>query len=112
MIAGLSRALELGGGTHTLTDVLDQIEAGEAQLWRDGDSAIVTEIVIYPRKKVLHFWLVAGELETVIRLSRLAMEWGKGEGCESATGTGRRGWVRALAKEGWTLTHTLISKEL
>jgi hypothetical protein len=40
------------------------------------------------------------------------MEWGKGEGCESATGTGRRGWVRALKREGWTPTHTLISKEL
>jgi hypothetical protein len=111
-LAGLLDALALSGGTHTIDDVLAQIESGEAQLWWDDDGTVVTEIYDYPGKKVLHFWLAAGELNGVIRQSHRAMEWGREQGCTTANLVGRRGWERALAAEGWGARLTLMTKEL
>ena len=107
---GLQKALDLAGGTHTMDDVVEQIAAGDAQLWTDGESVVVTEIHQTPRKRVLHFWLAAGNLDAVVRLSDQATEWGKTMGCEMATLVGRRGWERALT--GWTPTLTLMRKEI
>lgn len=112
MIGGLQKALDLSGGTHTLKDVMEQIAAGDAQLWTADDAVIVTEVHQTPRKRVLHFWLAAGELKAVIRLSRKALEWGRDEGCEQASLIGRRGWEKALASEGWTARLSLMGRTI
>lgn len=111
-LAGLVEALEYGGGTHTIEDVLRQIEAGKAKLWVRRDALIVTEIHQTPRAKVLHFWLATGSLDEVVALSREVLEWGKQEGCEQATLAGRRGWERVLASEGWAPMLTLMGRVL
>lgn len=100
-LAGLVEALEYAGGTHSIEDVLDQVRRGQAQMWTEGDACIVTEVHDYPRKRVLSFWLATGELQDVIALSRKVLAWGRENGCVSATLTGRRGWEKVLAAEGW-----------
>lgn len=108
----IAEALAGGGSTHSVGDVLAQIEAGEAQLHEWEDSVIVTEIHDAPRCRVVHFWLAAGKLEEVIPLSRVVLAWAKREGCSRATIAGRRGWVRVLQSDGWTSELTLMGREL
>lgn len=110
MIARLAEALEHGGGTHSLNDVLAQIEKGDAQLWQNEGGVIVTEMKDTPNKRVVHFWLAAGELESVVALSKDVLAWAKEKGCEQATLAGRRGWERVLASEGWAPMLTVMSR--
>lgn len=103
-LAGLEEALQRGGGTHDLSHVLAAVQRGDAQLWLDsldGDAVIVTEVHCAPNEKELHFWLASGTLDSVIALSNKVMEWGRERGCTVATLSGRRGWIKALAPEGW-----------
>lgn len=109
-LAGLEAALRRGGDTHSLADVADAIEAGEAQLWVDGDSVIVTEILEHPRSKTVHFWLAAGSMDGVINLSHRILDWAKGEGCTRASLTGRKGWAKALISEGWEMSSVLMGR--
>jgi len=111
-IAGLEDALAQGGGTHDLADVLQQLEDNEAQLWESENAVIVTEIHLTPRMRVLHFWLATGDLEEVIQLSNVALDWGVSKGCSMATLSGRRGWERVLASEGWKPRLSLMSRTL
>ena len=48
--------------THTLDDVKEAIDAGRAELWPLNHSALVTEVVEYPQRKVLRVWLAGGNL--------------------------------------------------
>ena len=49
-------ALEYCGGTHHFDDIVEGIYAGRMQLWQGPRGCIVTEIVVYPRKKVLNLF--------------------------------------------------------
>lgn len=110
--AGIARALTEGGSTHTLEDVLDAVELGEAQLWLEEDACIVTEIHQAPRAQILHFWIATGKLEPVLALRHKVMAWGKERGCTKATMTGRRGWLRALAGTEWRETLALMEADI
>ncbi len=110
-LLGLKRALERSGGTHTLQDMIDQIENERAQIWCNEDACIVTEVNDTPRKRVLHFWLATGDLDAVIALSGKVLVWGKEQGCDMATLTGRRGWNKT-APQGWTSVMTVMTREL
>ena len=113
MTPGLTEALERGGSTHTLDDVLKQVERGDAQLWTTEGAVIVTEVSDTPQKRVIHFWLATGELESVIGLSHKILEWAKDTmGCEQATLAGRKGWTRALATEGWHPMLVVMGRDL
>ena len=111
LIQGLREALERSGGTHTIQDVVDALRNGEAQVWVKDSAVLVTEVLAMPRALVLHFWLAAGELEPVIALSRDVLAWGKEQGCTGATLTGRPGWKRALASEGWSSDLIMMTRE-
>ena len=100
-LAGLEEALTAGGGTHDLAHVLSAIRRGKAQLWIEGDAVLVTEVHCAPKEKELHFWLATGTLDQTIALSNKVMDWGREQGCTVATLSGRRGWIKALAPEGW-----------
>jgi hypothetical protein len=112
MLSGLARALSYAGGTHTLDDVADALERGDAQLHESEGAVIITEIQQYPQMRVCHFWLATGELEPVVALSRQVLEWAKEQGCTRATLSGRKGWVKVLASEGWAPMLTLMGREV
>ena len=108
----IAEALERGGSTHSVEDVLAQVEAGEAQLHEWEDSVIVTEIHDAPRCRYVHLWLAAGKLEEVIPLSRIVLAWAKQMGCARATMAGRRGWEMVLQSEGWKAELTLMGRAI
>lgn len=99
--AHIEAALEYSGGTHSFDDVRDSILSGKMQLWAGPRGCAVTEVVDYPRKRVLHCFLAGGDLDQILDMTDSAIEWGKAQGCESITLSGRMGWLRVLDKHGF-----------
>ena len=110
--AGLEKALAYAGGTHSLCDVADMVEAGDAQYWEEGNAAIVTQLADKPHMRVLHFWLVTGDLDDVIALSERIIDWGRRVGCKRATLAGRKGWEKVLAGSGWNSELVLMGRDI
>ena len=50
-------ALEYSGGTHQFEDVLEMVEKNQLQVWPATQSIVLTEIIVYPRLKNLHYFL-------------------------------------------------------
>lgn len=97
----LMPALGRCGGTHDWQDIVDGITSTRMQLWSNDDAAAITEIVKYPRKTVLNVFLAGGDMGHLMEMLDSAKEWGKLQGCEAITMSGRKGWLRVLDKHGW-----------
>lgn len=89
----LERALKLGGGTHTVDDVMQRVRENRAACWPNGDSLIVTEVLAFPRLRACNYWIACGALQECLELQPVIDEWAIGEGCTVATAVGRIGWL-------------------
>lgn len=105
-------ALAYAGGTHTFEDVLEGIRSGRMQLWPAERGCAVTEIVIYPQKKVLHIFLAAGELDQFFDMYEDAAEWGRRQGCTSMSLAGRLGWSKVMKPRGWETKMVVMEKDI
>lgn len=108
----IEAALEYSGGTHSLSDVIEGITSGKMQLWPSPKGCIVTEIVVYPRKKMLNVFLGGGELDQLLDMHKDVIAWSKAQGCEAITITGRFGWKKPLKAHGWKPMHASFIKEI
>ena len=108
----IEAALEYSGGTHNFEDVSKGIVDGNMQLWPSPRGCIVTEIVIYPRKKVLNVFLGGGELDQLLDMHSDVTSWAKHYGCEALTITGCFGWNKPLKAHGWKPLHASFQKEI
>lgn len=108
----IKSALEYGGGTHDIEDVFRAILESRMQLWPAENGCLVTEILVYPRKKVLHIFLAGGEMGQITDMHHDVIEWAKAQGCTALTLSGRKGWIKALAKFGWKEKLVSLSKEI
>lgn len=100
----IEAALEHAGGTHGIEDVEAGLASGDYQFWPAANSAAVTEIITFPRKKALCFWLSGGDLSEMMRvIEPRARQWGEAMGCNLFFGNAvdRPGWSRALQPFGY-----------
>lgn len=95
----IQKSLDVGLPLYTADDILDACEAGRMQLWCCGDSALVTEIVEFPRARVVRSVVAGGRLKDILKVLPVAEEWARERGCRYATAGGRTGWGRALGYE-------------
>ena len=95
----LENALEYSAGMFDLQDILDTIAISEMQLWAGEDSVIVSQISVYPRKKILHLPFVGGNLEELERMAPSIVEFAKFINCDMITTAGRRGWERTFLRQ-------------
>jgi hypothetical protein len=95
----LENALEYSAGMLNLQDILDAIAISEMQLWAGEDSAIVSQISVYPRKKILHLPFVGGNLEELERMAPSIVAFAKHINCDMITTAGRRGWERTFLRQ-------------
>ena len=107
----IEAALEYSGGTHLFEDVEAGLMSGVMQLWPSPKGCIVTEIVVYPRKKVLNVFLGGGDLDQILDMHSDVIAWSKAQGCEALMMTGRFGWKKPLEKHGWKTLHCSYVKE-
>lgn len=108
----IERALAYSGGTHVYEDVLQGVVEGRMQAWVNGESIAVTEIIVYPRKKVLNGFLAAGNMREILDMVPSAAEWGRAQGCDAFTLAGRKGWQRVFGRRGWKVSFYVLEAEL
>ncbi len=108
----IEAALEYSGGTHNFDDIVDGIKEGRMQLWPSARGCIVTEIVIYPRKKYLNIFLAGGELDQILDMHDSVRAWMIEQKCDAAMMSGRLGWKKPLEKQGWSFLQAHFVKEV
>ena len=108
----IESALEYSGGTHAFEDIENGIKEGIMQLWPAPRGCIVTELVVYPRLKVLNLFIAAGELDQILDMHDDIKAWAKVQGCEAAQISGRIGWKKVLEPLGWKTQHVNFQKEI
>lgn len=97
MVELLQEALDHGGNTHSIDDVLTMIHDRRAELWCGAGSAVVTELVDYPQLKALRVWLVAGDINEIRSMEPKVTEFARQHGAKRLEiGGGRPGWERVL----------------
>ena len=109
----IEAALQYSGGTHTFEDIREMVSTGRLQFWPGPHSAIVTEIIEYPRQRTLHYFLAGGQMAELRAMLPEIDAWGRAQGCTSASLAGRPGWSRSfLQHEGWSSHLVVMMKEL
>ena len=108
----IESALEYSGGTHDYMNIVDGVLSGHMQLWMGDAGCAVTEIIVYPKRKILHVFLAAGDMEQILDFEESAIEFGKMNGCDGMSIAGRPGWQKILGKRGWNMAFVNLSKEI
>lgn len=108
----IEAALEYSGGTHDFADIVGGVVEGRMQLWAGDKACAITEIIVYPKKKVLHTFLAGGDKEQIRDMQDSAMAWGKQQGCTAMSIAGRRGWLRELRPDGWKEQFTTLQRAI
>ena len=109
----VAAALEYSGGTHKVEDIAEGIRRGQFQLWPGKNSVVVTEIIVYPQLKDLHFFLAGGDLDELRLMRPIIESWGKEIGCSRVSLAGRKGWERTFLKgEGYEPKWFILCKDL
>ena len=97
----LDRALKVMGGLYTAADILAKVEAGTMQMFCLNDSIAVTQINVFPQKRVLHIITAIGNIDDLRVLHARLMVFAKEMDVDLIQAHGRRGWVKDAAKNGW-----------
>lgn len=108
----IEAALEYSGGTHEWSDIVEGIHSLRYQFWPAEKGCAVTEIILFPRKKIFHVFLAGGEMDQIVDMNDSAAQFAKAQGCDGMSIAGRKGWSRVLKNEGWTESFTTLAKEL
>ena len=102
--------------TYTARDILDGLVKNAFQLfisWEDKvESAVITEVIQYPQKKVCRYFLAGGSnmnnwLEPI---QQEIEKFAKYNQCDAIEVAGRKGWLRKL--KGYEQKIYLFTKEL
>jgi hypothetical protein len=108
----IEEALAYSGGTHDFEHIVEALLNGHMQLWPNENACAVTEIVVYPKKKVLHVFLAGGKMSEILDMHPSAAEWGRMQGCTAMSIAGRPGWERVLKKLGYEFMHKTLGVEI
>lgn len=108
----LEPALAYSGGTHEWSDVVSGVHSSRMQLWANERGAAITEILEYPRKRVLNVFLAGGDMDQILEMLESAKAWGAQQGCEAICMSGRKGWLRVLNKHGWQEQFATMSSQI
>jgi hypothetical protein len=97
----LARVLDRMAGLYTLNDILTAIAEGRMQSFVEGDSWIITQIVLFPRAKVLDVFAAIGDLDDLRILHDRILDFAAEMGAGVIRAYGRKGWLPDAARRGW-----------
>jgi hypothetical protein len=112
MMKRMRRALREGGDTHTLGDIIAEIDAGNMQSFVVGNSWAVTCILDTPRRRVLEIFMAVGVWADMPELHRQVTEFAKEHGVTLIRAFGRRGWLKTGKAHGWAANQYVFTKEI
>lgn len=105
----IEEALKRNHGTMTIEDVEVGIKSGKYQFVPGNKCALVMELGIFPRKRMLNFLLAGGNLLELQKLELKMTKWAKDQGLDGTLIIGRKGWGRVLP--GYSEMSTVYIKE-
>lgn len=108
----LQQAIDRSEGDYLMEDIEQFLVEGKMQLWTTASSAAVTEVICYPRNKVVLVLLAAGDLQEICDTVPQVEAFAKAVGASRISMCGRRGWVKPLAELGFKEAHTGVSREV
>lgn len=109
----IEEALQYTGGTHTFEDVVAAVLGNRFQFWPGAESAVVTEVLVYPRMRELHYFLAGGNSRELDAMRPMIEAWGKSVNCTRVSLSGRKGWNKSfLIAAGYKPVLYTLAKEL
>jgi hypothetical protein len=113
-IPRLARALDRMGGAYAVQDILTAIAEGRMQSFAENDSWAVTQVVDYPRTRMLDILVALGDLEECRKLHDKVLQYARDHDIGLVQAYGRRGWIGDAISHGWKVRTTsyLYQKEL
>ena len=120
----IKKATDYTYGRYEEIDVLHECLTGKFHLWvvytedEDGEAkyigAATTEVVKYPRKKVLSVVFLSGDdfSEWMPQIDQKFVDFAKVLECDFVEACGRAGWERKVKKLGWIKRFTIIERPL
>ena len=120
-IEHIESALRFSYGEREVRDVLKELVDGSKQIWlgtlnNEFVATVITQIIDYPKKKTCEICYMggtagAGILDALGYLESVE-DWAIANGCDDIQVFGRRGWLKALKKHGYSSRYTIIGKDL
>ena len=110
----LERALDVQGGLFSLADILERIADGRMQSWVHANSWAITQISIYPQRRLLEIVAAIGDLRDCRILHGQILAFANEMNVDLVAAYGRRGWARDADRNGWKIKTTsyLYHKDL
>lgn len=108
----LREALERMGNTHTLDDIVAEINARTMQSFVEGETWAVTKLIQFPQRKVLEIVLVIGDIDDAVKLHDTVMAFAAEQNCDLVRTFARDGWQHWAKKRGWRNGMRIYVKEL
>lgn len=104
----MERAAKYTYGRYTSDDIYDSIVEHDYQLWVAFDAtgikgAVVTNIGIYPKRKLLTMAFCGGRdlKEWKAPMLSLLQRFAKDMGCDGIESTARAGWAKIFSNDGY-----------
>lgn len=117
----IKSALEFSYGERRLQDVMVELVQGSKQIWLGTIddkfvATVVTHIIDYPQKRTCEVCYLGGEsgsgvVEALGEVNYIE-EWALENNCDDIQVFGRRGWLKALKKYGYSDRYTILGKYL
>jgi hypothetical protein len=101
--ARLAKALARAGDLYSLDDLLERIADGRMQAHVSRETICVTEISVYPKRRVLTIILLAGDLADGEDLHAQVLAFARRLECDAIVAQGRDGWARLAKSHGWEI---------
>lgn len=110
----IERLLLHSGGEWALSDFMELIYSSKIQLFDYQGILILTEVQIFPQKRILHVWGVEGDsaLEKLPEIVDWVKELARALDCVELRCQGRKGWERALHSQGASVLYTTLSMDV
>jgi hypothetical protein len=97
----IAAALLKGGDLLTVNDLRSLAAGGRVQWWGDERVAIGTEVLAYPRRKLLNCFMAAGDIAGILALQDDVVAFATTMGCTHMVAHGQPGWGRVGRAHGW-----------
>jgi hypothetical protein len=100
------------GHIYAPDDLIARVDRGDMQCHVVGDSFGLTEIVQYPRRRVVDIPCVVGDLDSALLIHDQILEFAKKERASLLRAQARPGWWPYAKKLGWERVNVVYYKEL
>jgi hypothetical protein len=104
----VDKAAKYTYGRYTASNIYDMVKEDDYQLWVafDGEvfkAAVVTNIMVYPQKKMLGMQFCGGEdmSSWINPMLALLKKFAKDMGCDGLESTARPGWAKIFKNDGY-----------